>query len=170
MIPSSSIGGARVFFDSAVDRFQLPSTAFTVTAALLMLGSASLWALRVGASRDGAGPSGGAPGPPAATAHEVRCVGQRDTVWLDSLPWPIDSAQAVRRATAVLQGGTALALPLRVATYEATPRRVRVTVMADLEPRVVLQCGSGRVAIYPGGSAVVEERLTAVRGATRDAR
>jgi hypothetical protein len=152
--------GANAYPFTAPDRFQFTSTSFTALAAVLLLATGTGGALGYGAqrAREEAARAGAGGGP---IVVDGGCAGARDTAWLDSLAWPLDSAQAVRRATAVLRGGSSLELPLRVAAYERAPRRVAVTLAADVERRVVLACGSGRVAVYPNGSAVVEARYTA---------
>lgn len=101
--------------------------------------------------------------PAAAASRPVLqdCRGHEDTLRLDSLPWPVDSGQAVRRARLALHGPSSLELPVRVTAYERGPARVRLTLATDVEPRVVLACGSGRVALYANGVTVVEQRTTA---------
>jgi hypothetical protein len=136
-----------------------PNTAYAVIASGLLLATGAAWGSHLGGS---AGSSGGAPsGRHAQVTGAERCTGHTDTLRLDSLPWPLDSLQAVRRATLALQGATALQLPVRVARYVADARRVRLRVLADVEPRVVLRCGSGDVAIHADGVTVVEARTTA---------
>jgi hypothetical protein len=66
----------------------------------------------------------------------------------------------VRRAVLALQGPSSVVWPARVTRYERAERRVRLTLATDVEPRVVSICGSGRVAVYPNGVTVVEERTT----------
>ena len=137
---------------------QLPSSWYTMLASGLLIATGVAWASHSGALQQLAG----APAPPSAGTESIdECRGTQDTLRLDSLPWPLDSAQAVRRATLALQGAPSLQLPVRVTRYERLPVRVRVALVADVEPRVRLRCGSGQVAIHANGVTIVERRVTA---------
>ncbi|MDF1506530.1 hypothetical protein, partial [Roseisolibacter sp. H3M3-2] len=106
--------------------------------------------------------------PRRADARGAGAAGEaRDTLRLESLPWPVDSAQAVRRAALARQGASSLQLPMRVTGYAPGASRVRVGLAADVEPRVVLLCASGEATLHPNGVTVVERRYTAARGPGR---
>lgn len=158
MIPRSSTGPAH----TAAHGLRLPTSWYAVLACGLLIGTGIAWATRFGDDASGGNAPDGRP-----VAAMADCRGRQDTLRLDSLPWPLDSAQAVRRATLALQGASSLELPVRVTRYERAPAYVRLTVAVDVEPRVVSVCGSGRVAVHANGVTVVEERVTAARAPGR---
>lgn len=99
---------------------------------------------------------------PLADAADSACAPRADdALVLDSLPWPVDSAQALRRATLALQGGSALQVPVRVTRFERSASRIVVGLAADVEPRLVMLCQSGEVALHPNGVTRVLRRVTA---------
>lgn len=161
MIPRPSSTSARADRDG----LRLPTSWYAVLAAALLVGTGAAWATRFGGRPEGQGVVPDAR--PAAAVDGPDCSGRLDTLRLDSLPWPVDSLQAVRRATLALQGASSLQLPMRVSRYERAPAYVRLTLAADVEPRVVSICGSGRVAVHANGVTVVEQRTTATQAPGR---